>query len=109
MTTWTLGDAIISSGGHVEGTGPTARTLRGLFECVPSQVAIIVGSPPGQRVRVDLNSDWMLDRWLRERGIQEGLSCFSEYVPKPEDIPPELRRIVGDAKPSAKAKAGRAA
>jgi hypothetical protein len=92
MSTWILGDAIILSGGRVVGSGPDACSMRGLFECVPSQVTITLGGSPGRVERVDLNNDWMLDRWLRERGVREGVCFLSDYSPHVEDIPARLRK-----------------
>ncbi len=98
MSEWRFSDGtILRSGGEVEGEGPLADTLRRIAERARTNLPTTVrvaGPPPGGLHPIILESDWLLDRWVRAECSRHWQTFTTDYVPKDADIPETARRQI---------------
>lgn len=75
----------------VSGDGPLAERLR-LF-AVDDSVDVV--PPPGGSVPLRADSDWLVDRWVRQWAGQLGVApVTSDYEPSDDDIPDDARELL---------------
>jgi hypothetical protein len=93
MATWKVGDATIESGGKVTGKGINADDIRRALE---SGAATFYLEAPPSAYPVDAKNDWMLHRYLLEYTAYCRVEMTTDYVPRDEDIPPEVAEMLAD-------------
>src|SRR4051812_34979172 len=96
MARWTISDGSeVRSGGKGTGSGPVARDLTedGVAMEHGSAISVIVVPPPGGAVPLDLESDWLVDVWVRAAAVRFSETVESDYKPRAADVPPEVRKL----------------
>ena len=94
MSTWHVGGVRVETDGKtitVTGDGLLAERLR-LFA---GDDSVWIVPPPSGSVRLRVDSDWLVDRWVRQWAGQLGAGpVTSDYEPSDEDIPDDARELL---------------
>jgi hypothetical protein len=92
MASWHLADGtVVTSGGNITGDSDVASRMRAVLEDGEAFVAV-VAQPCA--VAVDPNNDWLLDMFVRDRARRYEQTVTSDYTPRDEDIPPNVRDLL---------------
>ena len=105
-TSWTASDgtAVSQCDGTVEvdGVSSFAEHLRRHVACARRGLgpSVEIQPPPGGGVLLDLQSTWLVDRWVQYQARLRGLEIATEYTAPLEDAPAHVRELLTTPWPS---------
>lgn len=97
MAVWRFSDGTtVTSEGMVTGESEIAAILRDYFGALDEgfPFSVSVATEPGGRVRFRRGSDWLLNVLTRNLAARYEVAVTTDYLPRPEDIPEDARRLI---------------